>query len=71
MIISWIKSDGSKFMAKLDDTMEQTLVNFMMVNRAVALTEDELKVHNAIPQESKIPESTVQQSTVKKKWWKI
>ena len=70
MIVSWTKTDGSRFMAKLDDAMEQTLVNFMNVNRAVPLTKDELMAQDAIPKESKIPESTVQSSTVKKKWWK-
>ena len=66
MIITWIKSDGSKFMAKLDDTMEQTLLNFLLVNKAQKLTEEEIKIHNGIADTNE-PRDTNQA----KKWWKI
>jgi len=70
MIISWITSKGAS-MGKLDDGLEQKLVDFCIQYSVKPLNDLELKQYTPIQfipikQESKNPQII----QPKKKWWK-
>ena len=74
MIISWIKPDGTKFMAFIPDTFENNLIESMKRLNARPLNEDELKIHNPKQEEkisikNNVTEQKVNQPIIKKKWW--
>jgi len=74
MILSWIKADGTKFMAHVNDMYENNLMQFCKVHNARPLNEDELKKHNTMPKTDDKPQTTPPQNPQitpqKKKWWK-
>lgn len=79
MIISWIKPDGTKFMAFIADSFENNLMQFCKVHNARPLNEDELKKYHNLESKDKkqdtpydVPpqKNNPQIQQTKKKWWK-
>jgi len=77
MIISWITSKGAS-MGKLDDGLEQKLLDFCINHHVKPLNEQELKQYIPIqyisPKTDDKPQNTVPQNAQiverKKHWWK-
>ena len=75
MIISWITKDGKSSMGKLEDTLEEKLVQFCIAQGVKPLNELELKQYIPIQfvepkQEQKPQVNNAQVPQVKKSWWK-